>query len=143
AWQCLPIDVSLAISNLIFAASRCGDLPELHMLRSLKPVQKAEVLDLEIQDIFSDSDESSMPASKFRTPTKTESLYNDLDRSSTDRLGRIQSRNKKNEVLIRNLEASATSISSYGILPIHQASVIYLDTIEVKSLSQSHSSMKQ
>ncbi|KAJ6287610.1 hypothetical protein OIU76_001144, partial [Salix suchowensis] len=36
AWQCLPIDVSQAISNLIiFAASRCGDLPGLHMLRSL------------------------------------------------------------------------------------------------------------
>ncbi|KAF9672843.1 hypothetical protein SADUNF_Sadunf11G0086300 [Salix dunnii] len=190
AWQCLPIDVGQAISNLIFAASRCGDLPELHMLRSLfkirygsrfettnvellpgnlvdsemkenlvpgnvklwlinriayeynihlgfqdfghsfrpqwqenlqsfsndkaKSVQKAEVLDLDIQDIFSDSDESSIPASKFRTPTKTKSLYNDLDRSSTDSLGRIQSKNKKNEVLIKNLVASATSISSYG-----------------------------
>ncbi|KAJ6376421.1 hypothetical protein OIU76_025544 [Salix suchowensis] len=84
-----------------------------------------------------------MPASKFRTPTKTESLYNDLDRSSTDSLGRIHSKNKKNEVLIRNLEASATSISSYGILPIHQTSVIYLDDMEVKSLSQSHSSIKK
>ncbi|XP_061983163.1 uncharacterized protein LOC133702858 [Populus nigra] len=209
AWQCLPIDVSQAIANLIFASSRCGDLPELHMLRSLFKIrygskfettnvellpgnlvdskmkqnlsvnsvpedvklwlingisyeynihlgfqdfghsfrpqwqEKAEVLDLDIQDICSDSDESSIPSSKPRTPTTTKSLYNDMDRSSTDSLGRSHIKTKKNEVLIRNLEASATSTSSYGTLPIHQTSFIYLDDMEVKSLSQGHSSSKK
>ncbi|XP_073268371.1 uncharacterized protein [Populus alba] len=209
AWQCLPIDVSQAISNLIFASSRCGDLPELHVLRSLFKIrygskfentnvellpgnlvdskmkenlsvnsvpedvklwlingisyeynihlgfqdcghsfrpqwqEKAEVLDLDIQDICSDSDESSILASKPRTPTTTKSLYNDMDRSSTDSLGRIHIKTKKNEVLFRNLEASATSTSSYGTLPIHQTSFIYLDDMEVKSLSQGHSSSKK
>ncbi|KAL9383287.1 hypothetical protein Peur_023610 [Populus x canadensis] len=198
-----------AIANLIFASSRCGDLPELHMLRSLfksrygskfettnvellpgnlvdskmkqnlsvnsvpedvklwlingisyeynihlgfqdfghsfRPQwqEKAEVLDLDIQDICSDSDESSIPSSKPRTPTTTKSLYNDMDRSSTDSLGRSHIKTKKNEVLIRNLEASATSTSSYGTLPIHQTSFIYLDDMEVKSLSQGHSSSKK
>ncbi|KAG6756476.1 hypothetical protein POTOM_039905 [Populus tomentosa] len=209
AWQCLPVDVSQAISNLIFASSRCGDLPELHVLRSLFKIrygskfentnvellpgnlvdskmkenlsvnsvpedvklwlingisyeynihlgfqdrghsfrpqwqEKAEVLDLDIQDICSDSDESSILASKPRTPTTTKSLYNDMDRSSTDSLGRSHIKTKKNEVLFRNLEASATSTSSYGTLPIHQTSFIYLDDMEVKSLSQGHSSSKK
>lgn len=34
-WQLLPIDVGEAISSLVFAASRCGELPELHLLRNL------------------------------------------------------------------------------------------------------------
>ncbi|KAJ6417218.1 hypothetical protein OIU84_003014 [Salix udensis] len=173
AWQCLPIDVSQAISNLIFAASRCGDLPELHMLRSLFKIHygsKFETTNVELlpenlvdSEMKENLSVDSVPEDvklwlingiayeynihlgfqDFWHSFKTESLYNDLDRSSTDSLGRIHSRNKKNEVLIRNLEASATSISSYGILPIHQTSVIYLDDMEVKSLSQSHSSIKK
>ncbi|KAF3967001.1 hypothetical protein CMV_008954 [Castanea mollissima] len=31
--QSLPIDVRQALANLIFAASRCGELPELNLLR--------------------------------------------------------------------------------------------------------------
>ncbi|KAJ6728043.1 IST1 FAMILY MEMBER [Salix koriyanagi] len=198
AWQCLPIDVSQAVSNLIiFAASRCGDLPELHMLRSLfktRDGSKFETTNVELlpgnlvdsemkenlsvdsvpEDVklwqingiayeynihlgFQDFWHSFRPqwqevVTAMRVPCRLQNsghqqkrshFYNDLDRSSTDSLGRIHSKNKKNEVLIRNLEASATSISSYGILPIHQTSVIYLDDMEVKSLSQSHSSIKK
>ncbi|KAJ6770454.1 REGULATOR OF VPS4 ACTIVITY IN THE MVB PATHWAY PROTEIN [Salix purpurea] len=149
AWQCLPIDVSQAISNLIiFAASRCGDLPGLHMLRSLFKIRDGSK--------FETTNVESLPGnlvdSEMKENLSVNSVPGDVKlwlinriayESSTDRLGRIQSRNKKNEVLIRNLEASATSISSYGILPIHQTSVIYLDDMEVKSLSQSHSSIKK
>ncbi|XP_022717707.1 IST1-like protein [Durio zibethinus] len=35
SWHALPIDTSEAVSSLIFAASRCGELPQLHLLRSL------------------------------------------------------------------------------------------------------------
>lgn len=31
----MTIDVTMAVSSLIFAASRCGELPELYKLRSL------------------------------------------------------------------------------------------------------------
>ncbi|XVE50335.1 hypothetical protein DITRI_Ditri01bG0154000 [Diplodiscus trichospermus] len=34
-WHTLPIDTIEAVSSLVFAASRCGELPELHLLRSL------------------------------------------------------------------------------------------------------------
>ncbi|GKV26425.1 hypothetical protein SLEP1_g35727 [Rubroshorea leprosula] len=34
-WQLLRTDVGEAISSLVFAASRCGELPELHLLRNL------------------------------------------------------------------------------------------------------------
>ncbi|CAK7327585.1 unnamed protein product [Dovyalis caffra] len=208
-WQCLPIDVSQAISNLIFAASRCGDLPELQMLRNLFKIrygikfettnvellpgnlvdsrmkenlsvnsvpenvklslingiadeynihlgfqgfgrsfrpqwqEKAEVLDLDIQDIWSDSDEGSIPASKFRTPPKTGSHYDDLNCISSDSLGRSHINSKRNEVLIGNLEASVTSPSSCGTLPIHEKSYIYLGDLEVKSWKRSYSNCKK
>ncbi|XP_021287353.1 LOW QUALITY PROTEIN: uncharacterized protein LOC110418852 [Herrania umbratica] len=35
SWHTLPIDATEAVSSLVFAASRCGELPELHLLRSL------------------------------------------------------------------------------------------------------------
>ncbi|OMP04633.1 hypothetical protein COLO4_09441 [Corchorus olitorius] len=35
SWHTLPVDACEAVSSLIFAASRCGELPELHLLRSL------------------------------------------------------------------------------------------------------------
>jgi hypothetical protein len=33
--QSLPVDVQQAMANLMFAASRCGELPELHLLRCI------------------------------------------------------------------------------------------------------------
>ncbi|XP_038685669.1 uncharacterized protein LOC119985434 [Tripterygium wilfordii] len=132
--HCLPSEIHVAVSSLIFAASRCGELPELQMLRcffrkyygcridkdnvqllpgnlvhyeikenlcissvpedeklrlisdiankytlhlgyqehhevSFKAEQKAEVMDMDMQDICSDnSDEGSTQTMNLRTP---------------------------------------------------------------------------
>ncbi|KAJ4828456.1 hypothetical protein Tsubulata_005682, partial [Turnera subulata] len=191
---CLPVNVGQAVSSIIYAASRCGELPELHMIRNLfrqrygskfdttnvellpgnlvdsrikerlsvnsatdgmklhlindiaaqynldlgfqdfvptpgfQWQEKAEVMDLAIQDICSDSDESSIPASEFKTPPKVRSCYSYSGGGNPESL-RNQSKIKGNEVLLKNSEPSSTRSSS-ATPAIRETSVVYLDDME-------------
>lgn len=51
-WQDLPNDVGEAMASLIYAASRCGELPQLHLIRCLlkeKYGSEIDVISVELQ----------------------------------------------------------------------------------------------
>ncbi|GKV15902.1 hypothetical protein SLEP1_g26638 [Rubroshorea leprosula] len=179
SWQLLPIDVGEALSSLIFAASRCGELPALHLIRSLfkerfgsefegvnvqlrpgnlvnsqmkqylciKSVpddeklnlineiakeynlrlvfqdskaqdyslseQKAEVLDLEIKEVGSDTDECSTQVAKLPT------------------LGKVMS-----PWLMNKQENHSTRTSVDSTSQIYETSIVYLDDLEEKKIGR-------
>lgn len=107
-------------------------------------MQKAEVLDLDIQDTCSESDEGSISivASKFKTPTKIVSHYNVLDLSGTS--GSVShTKVKTNGVPHEKREASPTNTSSYGTQSISETSIIYLDDLKVRPLNPEDSNGRQ
>ncbi|XVF04159.1 hypothetical protein REPUB_Repub05bG0058000 [Reevesia pubescens] len=198
SWHTLPVDTIEAVSSLVFAASRCGELPELQLLRSLfkkrygcefelsnvelqpgnlvnfqikenlcinsipdnmkqklineiakdygRPLvfqdpkvnekccseEKAEVLDLELQDISSDIDENSEYVMQRKDISHCKPLARIPNQSRLDSNGYYSSTQiEKNADFVNKQEVSSTRTSLDSFTPqIYET--VYLDDLEVK-----------